>query len=289
MPEAYREAAPADADVADAAPAAREDWWALFDDPALTELVGRVRANNHELLAALQRLEQARALLDVSRSAGQPQVALEPSWRRAQTSDAVEFLPGVTNGRTQNTSTVVATAAWELDLFGRIRRGNEAALADAEAAAADADALLLLLSTEAARGYLGVRALDRELEVVRRAVETRREGVALLRKRFELGATSELDVARAETQLAQAEADLAALERARAPRPSTRSRCSSASPRRPSRCRPRRSAANRPACRRGCPRSSCARAPTCAAPSAGWPPRTRASASPPPRSTRASR
>jgi len=215
LPDAYREAAGAPA-TPEGGSEARPDWWALFDDPELTELVGRVRANNHEARAGLARLEQARALLGVARADRLPQLAFEPSWSRAQSSDAVEFLPGVTNGRTQSTTTVPVTLGWELDLFGRIRRATEAARADADAAAADLDALLLLLSTEAAESYLGIRALDREVEVVLRGVETRREGADLVRRRFELGATSELDVAQAEAQLAQAEADLAALERARA-------------------------------------------------------------------------
>lgn len=193
----------------------RSDWWSAFADPQLEALVLGVREHNHELQAGLARLNQARALIGVARSEGLPQLAFQPSFERAQTSDRLEVFSGTTAGRTANTTTLPFTLGWELDLFGRIQHGTEAALAESEVAQADLDALLLLLETEAASTYLAVRALDLEQEVVVRSVETQRDSAKLVRRRFELGAVSELDVARAEALLASSEADLVSLQSAR--------------------------------------------------------------------------
>lgn len=191
------------------------DWWTLFEDPELDDLIRRVDSSNHELGAAWQRIEQARAVARLGRAEGRPAVALEPSYQRSRASDEVETFPGAPTLGTRSVSTVPLTLNWELDLFGRVRRATEAAVADAEASAADYEALRLLLQTEAATNYLSIRALDREIDAVRRSVATRRDSLELVRTRFDLGAVSELDVARAETLLASGESDLAGLERER--------------------------------------------------------------------------
>ena len=197
------------------APDRRADWWRAFDDPRLDELIQSVREHNHELRAGLARLNQARALIGVARADGLPQVAFEPSFQRARTSDRLEVLPGVTAGRTVDTTTAPFTLGWELDLFGRIRHATDAAGAEAEVAQADFDALLLLLETQAATTYLSIRALDLEQDVVARSVEIQRSSAQLVQRRFELGAVSELDAARADSLLASSEADLVALQSAR--------------------------------------------------------------------------
>ena len=122
----------------------------------------------------------------------------------------------MTAGRTLNTTTVPFTLGWEIDLFGRIRHTTDAAGAEAEVARADFDALLLLLEAEAVSTYLSIRALDLEQDVVERSVEIQRSSAQLVQRRFELGAVSELDAARADSLLASSEADLIALRSARA-------------------------------------------------------------------------
>ena len=200
---------------AGAATERREEWWRAFADPQLEALVHGVREHNRELGAGLARLNQARALVGVARAEGLPQVAFEPSFQRARTSDRVEVSSGVTAGRTANTTTLPFTLGWELDLFGRIQHQTDAAMADVDAAEADSHALLLLLETEAASTYIAIRTTDLELSVVARSVETFRDSAALIRRRFDLGAVSELDVARADSLLASREADQFALQRAR--------------------------------------------------------------------------
>lgn len=193
----------------------RADGWATFGDPEVEALVRSVRESNRQLRAGLARLRQARALIGTARANGLPQIALEPSFQRAQTSDRLEVLPGVTAGRTVNTATLPFTLGWEIDLFGRIQRATEAASAEFEVAQADYDALLLLLEAEAVSTFLTIRALDLEQAVVEESVATQRSSAALVRRRFELGAVSDLDVARADSLLASSESDLIALQRAR--------------------------------------------------------------------------
>ncbi len=216
LPAAFGETEPVEGERVAPDDARRTDWWAAFGDDELERIVRAVREHNHELRAGLAKLRQARALVRSARADGLPDLAFEPSFRRERTSDELEFLPGVTNGRTANTSTLPFTLGWEIDLFGRIQHTTEAAAADAEAARADFDALLLLLETEAASDYLTLRALDLEQDVVARSVTTQRDAVDLVQRRFELGAVSELDVARAGAQLATIEAELVALRAARA-------------------------------------------------------------------------
>ncbi len=105
--------------------------------------------------------------------------------------------------------------AWELDLFGRVRRLNEGARAEFAAAGATYQATRLALSAEVASAWFTLGALDRERQIVESTVAVRRDALKLVHARYERGNAGELDVARAETELAATEADAAALARAR--------------------------------------------------------------------------
>jgi multidrug efflux system outer membrane protein len=105
---------------------------------------------------------------------------------------------------------------WELDLFGRVRRLNESARADAAGAAATFESFRLTLTADVAVNYFSLRAIDREWDLVQRSVDLRRQAATLLRARFDHGSAPELDVSRAETELAVAEAESAALAQRRA-------------------------------------------------------------------------
>ncbi len=100
------------------AAAARESWWRIFGDAGLNRLVSQVRAGNNELQAGLKRIEQARALVRIAGAEALPQVAASPSARRSRVSDEV-----VGSG-TGSVYTAPLSVDWEIDLFGRIRRGQ---------------------------------------------------------------------------------------------------------------------------------------------------------------------
>jgi multidrug efflux system outer membrane protein len=194
------------------AAAQRENWWKIFGDSGLDRLESQVRADNFDLKAGLQRIEQSRALIRVAGADALPQVAATPYAQRA--SGTASAVTGST--KASNIFTVPLSVDWEMDLFGRIRRGIEAATAAAQATEEDYFGLRLALEAEAASGYFTLRALDREIQIVRDGVASRESSLKLAKDRLELGAVSGLDVAQAKGLLATSRAAVAELQRQRA-------------------------------------------------------------------------
>jgi outer membrane protein, multidrug efflux system len=217
-PAAFRDSVPADAAIAwkAAEPAdtlARGEWWKLFADPALDDLIARALVNNQDLRAAVARVEQARAAAGIARSNYWPQLAADGSLLRERTSTTTENTQPETNTTTYRAPLV---ASWELDLFGRVRHLTASARAEAEATAANFESIRLALASDVAATYFTLRALDHELALVRDSVGLRRRTRELAQSRFANGTAAELDVARADTELATTEAELAALSNRRA-------------------------------------------------------------------------
>jgi multidrug efflux system outer membrane protein len=205
-PTAWKQAAPAEV-------LPRGEWWKAFNDPALDDLVGRALAANQSLAAAAARVEQARAAAGIARSSYLPSVGLNPSVNRARTSETTDNRFPVAETTTYRAS---IDASWELDLFGRIRRLNEGARAEAAASAADFENVRLTLTAEVAASYFSLRALDRETAIVADGIALRRKALELVNSRRTNAAATDFDVARAEAELASTEADAAALANRRA-------------------------------------------------------------------------
>lgn len=199
---AYRDAA--DTTAVALAP----DWWRAFNDPALDALETRALAANQDLRAALARVEQARAIAGVARSAYLPSLAADPSLTRERTSRTVD---NATPDSTTTTHRLSLDLSWELDLFGRVRRLNQSARADLDAAGATFAASRLSLTAEVATTHFTLRALDRELAIVTQTIAVRRDTLQLIQARVRQGTADDVALARAETELAATEADAAAL------------------------------------------------------------------------------
>jgi multidrug efflux system outer membrane protein len=105
--------------------------------------------------------------------------------------------------------------SYEVDLWGRVRRALESSRAEAQASAADMHNLLLSIQADVAQNYFSLRASDRQRAIVRLSIQLRREAREILRSRVEAGTAPELDLARADVEVASAEADLARAERLR--------------------------------------------------------------------------
>jgi multidrug efflux system outer membrane protein len=195
------------------APELAPDWWRLFDDPVLDQLETAALAANQDLRAALARVEQARAISGVARSTYLPSLALDPSLARTQTSQTVDNAPAKTLTTTHR---LPLDFTWEIDLFGRVRRLNETTRAELAAAGATYEAARLSLTAEVATMYFTLRALDHERRVVAASIGLRHDALALVQARYKSGDAGDLDVARAETELATTEADAAALALRRA-------------------------------------------------------------------------
>lgn len=202
---------------AGAGAAKSDDWWKLFKDARLNRLIDQAYAANRDLRASFQRVEQARAGIRVTRSELFPQIDTSAGVSRSRTSEEVDLGGGAGSGgfglgKTISTYSLPVNAAWEIDLFGRVRRSTQAAAADAEAQAEDLEAMRLSVGADVASLYFRIRALDREIQLVSESVELRKNSVSLVQERFDAGAVNELDLAQANTQYAQSRAELAALQ-----------------------------------------------------------------------------
>jgi len=192
-----------------------QTWWTVFDDEKLTELVLRSAEGNLDLRSALWRVEEARALRGIFSSQWKPQVGFEADANRTQPSDNgifSDFAPeeGL---EANNQFTVGFGASWELDVFGRIRRQVEAADATTQASVEAYRDVLVSLYAETALAYVNVRASQERLRISHTNVETQENTLQLTKDRFDSGLVSALDVAQAESNLANTYSLIPVIER----------------------------------------------------------------------------
>ncbi len=196
-----------------AAPSLPSAWWELFGDTELNRIAEQVVAANHDLQSAAARVDEARALAGLSAADLAPRVSGSASGTRFHASENRE--PS-TPGLTAWDHTARLDLGYEIDFWGRVRRANEAALADAAAVAADWQTARVALTAEAARHYFQVRTLDAERAILEATLALRRDALALQETRANAGLIDETDAARARTEVANVEAELHALARSRA-------------------------------------------------------------------------
>lgn len=168
-------------------------WWKLYDDPVLDGLVGDALVANTDLRVALARLERARADLQGARSARTPTTSLSASADYRRLPD-VNALPG------QDKEGALIDGgldmAYEVDLFGRVRRGIEAARGDVGAAAADTDAVRVVIVSDTISAYVDAAAAAEQLDVAHANVALLDRSVQVTQKRFDAGLAEKLDVLR---------------------------------------------------------------------------------------------
>jgi len=169
-------------------------WWEVFNDPALQTLINQALANNNDLAVAAARIEQARARLGVSRSELYPQIGYGAEGGVQQT-----LTPVPNDVDTVRYSAIggFLNAAWELDIWGRIHRQNEAAQANLFAQEEVRRGILLSLVSDVAAGYFRLLRLDRELAIAQESSETHKRTLDLFTLRFEGGRDSRLPSERA--------------------------------------------------------------------------------------------
>lgn len=188
-------------------------WWNTFDDPALTMLIQQALAANHDIRIAAARLDEAKAILRGNYQDFLPSGGPVLSYETRRQSE-VETLPG--QPRHSETYRGAADVAWEVDLFGRIRRSVESA----QAQAGSRDALLrdvqASVAAAVAATWFELRGIENELAVVANINQNQRESLRLVERQVTSGSTSELERLRAEALLHNVEATLPELERRRA-------------------------------------------------------------------------
>jgi len=189
------------------------DWQAFFPDPRLQQLIVAALEHNRDLKIAAARLQEARALYGISRADRLPNLDLTASGSSAKTPADLSPSGKETIGRRYDAG--LALLSFELDLWGRIRSLNAAALANYLASEEAARALRLSLVAEVANAYLILLELDERSALARETVRTRAEMRGMIDRRREVGLASDLDYLQAESIYQQARSDLASLERQR--------------------------------------------------------------------------
>jgi multidrug efflux system outer membrane protein len=207
-------------------PQAIVNWWTAFQEPMLSSLIERSTASNLDLRAAVLRITEARAQREVAASAFWPKVDANASFTRQRLSETTATgaaftkfgdvnIPGLASAgfpNPYNQFQLGASASWEVDLFGRVRRTVEAANADLEASVEDQHSVLVSLCADVARSYVELRGAQLRKDVTDRSLSTQKELYDLTHQRRAVGLTTELDVANAGAQLDSTQAQVPLLD-----------------------------------------------------------------------------
>jgi len=193
--------------VTTTAPADAE-WWRLYKDPVLDGLVADALAANTDVRVAVARIAKARASLREVRGNRLPSTNLSAGATYGRVSEG-QVPPGA--DRTGWQVDAGLTVGYEVDLFGRVSRGIEAARGDVAAAEADADAVRVTVAAETARAYADAASAAERLSVAERIVALLDKSVALTARRAEVGLTTKLDTARVAALRDQRAADIPAI------------------------------------------------------------------------------
>lgn len=187
------------------------DWWRAFGNEELNRLIEQALQDNHDVRRAAYRVMEARAVMVSSRAGLFPQLSGVGSVADIQISkNTLAGLglavprPGATSqnfaspGKQYTLYNTAMDLSWELDLWGRIRRGLEAATADAEALNHDRRGIILTMLGDLGTAYFELRHLDELLDLTERTLRTRRDSLAIITSRYQAGLATELDVKRME-------------------------------------------------------------------------------------------
>ncbi|HZX80094.1 MAG TPA: efflux transporter outer membrane subunit, partial [Lysobacter sp.] len=199
---------PAGAGTPAGAADARE-FWRRLGDPALDRIVDDVLASNRDLQAGLASFDRANALLRGARYDLLPTITAQADASRQRPSRDQGG-----DGTDLRSHSAQAVASWELDLFGRVRRGVEAQRSEAWAAAADLDALQVSLVGEAVRTYVELRGTQERLRVARENAANQQESLRLVQVRVDAGRDNDFDLVRSRALVEATLARVPALEAA---------------------------------------------------------------------------
>ena len=193
-------------------------WWESLGDTVLTDLIRRAELANLDLKSAVARVSESRAQRGIARGDYFPTITLNGAYsyfKLSENSPAGQLIVGA--GETIEADDNWQASAdffWEIDVFGRIRRQNQAASAQFQASIEDYRDVLVTLYAEVAASYVDVRTFQTRLAYARQNADLQRSTVQLTRDRFNAGLVSGLDVTQAETNVASTESEIPVLETA---------------------------------------------------------------------------
>jgi outer membrane protein, multidrug efflux system len=186
-------------------------WWEVFKDERLKNLVQTALANNYDLRIAVTRIEQARQLAAQTRAQFFPFLNYNLNISDGKNESAGSIVPN--EGQERGTFVAALSAAWEADVWGRLRRENEAARAQYLATEEARRAVMLSLVSDVAQAYFELLDLDLQLDIAKQTTDSFTQTLNLFTHRLEGGIASKLDTSRAAAALATAAASIPELER----------------------------------------------------------------------------
>ena len=195
-----------------AASLADASWFQVFDDPTLQGLIKEAIANNLDLQAAVARVEEARARAGIAKSFLYPRVDGVATYSIRQATDTSPRITG-DEGDTHQTGIFGFQLAWEIDLFGRIRRQTEAAVALALASEQGRRGVLVTLVGDVATNYFLLRELDLQLDIARRTLAVNDATVQYFQTRLAGGVSNRLELDRIQANREQTATTIPDIER----------------------------------------------------------------------------
>jgi multidrug efflux system outer membrane protein len=196
----------------DTAPAALDQWWQSFNDPALTALVAEALAHNADVLTAMQTVEQSKSSLRQAQLTLLPDVNADLTATRQRSSNYTA-LPGQTG--VINTYRGGFSASYELDLWGRAWNAKNAVAAQLLASRYARETTRSTVAAQTAKSYFALLALDAELESLTQTRQTRSEALVLQNKRYEVGASGDYELQQSQAELAAIDTQLPSVLAAR--------------------------------------------------------------------------
>jgi len=197
LPRAYTEPAAAEG------PAVPANWWTLYSDSTLDELVASGQKSNADLRLAVARVQEAEGVLREVRAAIWPEILGVASYSRQGVS--TQSFPAIPSGSTVRPSyQALVSTSYEVDFWGKVARGSEAARAGLLASQLSRDTVGITLAGAIAQTYFALRSLDAQVTVLNNSVKARSDSLAIARARLEAGLAPELDVFQAQGALADA-------------------------------------------------------------------------------------
>ena len=191
---------------------ANTEWWKLFQDPVLNALIAEALANNKNVKIAVANIERAAGVLTQTRSPLYPQIGYGGSAARERASEAEAVPVPSIIPNPQTSYQVLASASWEIDLWGRIRRLSESAQAELLATEEAWHGVILSLVASIASTYIQLLGLDEQLLVSKQTLATYAESVKIFELRFKYGQVSQMTVEQARSQYETAAAAIPQLE-----------------------------------------------------------------------------
>jgi multidrug efflux system outer membrane protein len=186
------------------------DWWKTFHDPELDSLIQQAIQSNLGLQQARARILQAREARAVAGAGLLPTANVAGNITNSSSGSGMSG--GTSGGSTTNLFQSGLDAAWELDFFGGIRRGIEAANSNYQAAIEDSRDVMVTLTAEVAQNYIALRGFQQEIAIAKKNLDAQKQTAEITRKRFDAGFASGLDVANADAQVSTTQAQVPVLE-----------------------------------------------------------------------------